>query len=133
MKKENEYESFLKMEHVFFEDVEFKRIGIKNDNKLQLEMKSSVSQRVSDEMYRVSLEISGNKKDEYNFHVAISGYFRFETENENITEQTKHNIITKNSIAILMPYLRSEVSLLTAQPETDCVVLPPFNVEKMLE
>lgn len=35
--------------------------------------------------------------------------------------------------AILMPYLRSEVSLLTAQPETDCVVLPVFNINKMLE
>ena len=32
-----------------------------------------------------------------------------------------------------MPYLRSEVSLLTAQPEVECVVLPPFNINKMME
>ena len=31
-----------------------------------------------------------------------------------------------------MPYLRSQVSLLTAQPEVECVVLPAFNVNAML-
>lgn len=32
-----------------------------------------------------------------------------------------------------MPYMRSQISLLTAQPDTDCVVLPPFNVNEMLD
>ena len=32
-----------------------------------------------------------------------------------------------------MPYLRSELTLLTAQPEPDSVVLPPFNVTKMID
>ncbi len=35
--------------------------------------------------------------------------------------------------AILMPYLRSELTLLTAQPDTDSVVLPPFNINKMFK
>lgn len=39
----------------------------------------------------------------------------------------------KNSVSILMLYLRSEVSLITAQPETECVVLPPFNINEMLK
>ncbi len=42
-------------------------------------------------------------------------------------------MVTKNAIAILMPYLRSEVSLLTAQPGIECVVLPAFNINKILE
>lgn len=32
-----------------------------------------------------------------------------------------------------MPYLRSEVSLLTAQPETESVILPVFNVNNMID
>ena len=32
-----------------------------------------------------------------------------------------------------MPYLRSELTLLTALPDTDSVVLPIFNINKMLE
>lgn len=42
-------------------------------------------------------------------------------------------MITKNTVAILMPYLRSELTLLTAQPEMESVVFPPFNINKMLE
>ena len=42
-------------------------------------------------------------------------------------------LINKNAGAILMPYLRSELTLLTAQPDTDSVVLPIFNINKMLE
>jgi hypothetical protein len=30
-----------------------------------------------------------------------------------------------------MPYIRSEVSLLTAQPETECFVMPVFNINAM--
>lgn len=43
------------------------------------------------------------------------------------------NLINKNAVAIMMPYLRSELTLLTAQPDTDSVVLPPFNINAMLE
>ena len=60
----------------------------------------------------------------------MSGYFSFDVEIEN--KQAQY-LINKNAVAILMPYLRSEVSLLTAKPETECVVLPPFNINKMLE
>ena len=48
-------------------------------------------------------------------------------------EEMKNTLISKNTVAILMPYLRSQVSLLTAQPEVECVVLPAFNINKMLE
>lgn len=41
--------------------------------------------------------------------------------------------MSKNAVAILMPYLRSELTLLTAQPDTESVVLPPFNINKMME
>lgn len=38
-----------------------------------------------------------------------------------------------DTVAILMPYVRSQVSLITAQPEVECVVLPPFNIVEMLK
>lgn len=33
----------------------------------------------------------------------------------------------------MMPYLRNQLSILTAQPETDAVVLPIFNINNMLD
>ena len=38
-----------------------------------------------------------------------------------------------NAIAIMFPYLRSQVSLLTAQPNTPTIVLKPININKFLE
>lgn len=42
-------------------------------------------------------------------------------------------LISKNTVAILMPYMRSELSLLTAQPGMECIVMPPINVNAMME
>ena len=52
---------------------------------------------------------------------------------EDIETDLKNELISKNSVAILMPYLRSEISLLTAQPETETVVLPVFNINRMMD
>ena len=41
-------------------------------------------------------------------------------------------IIQQNAVAIVMPYIRSEISLLTAQPGVDSVVLPSFNIAEMM-
>lgn len=42
------------------------------------------------------------------------------------------SIIQQNAVAIVMPYFRSEVSILTAQPGVESVVLPPFNIIEMM-
>lgn len=52
---------------------------------------------------------------------------------EDLEDKMLQDLINKNAVAILMPYLRSELTLLTAQPDTDSVILPPFNINKMLE
>ena len=58
--------------------------------------------------------------------------FEIETQEE-LDDNVVRNLINKNAVAILMPYLRSELTLLTAQPDTDSVVLPPFNINKMFK
>ena len=42
-------------------------------------------------------------------------------------------LIRQNAVAILFPYLRSQVSLLTTQPGVEPVILPPLNIAKMVE
>ena len=61
--------------------------------------------------------------------VQVSGFFRLDGD----IPFEKDVLLRKNAVAILMPYLRSEVSLLTAQPEMDCVVLPPFNIDALMD
>lgn len=91
-----------------------------------------ISQMQGAEIYRITLIMNGNKPDEYSFEISLTGFFTIEDSQE-ITQRSKDDLISKNAVAILMPYLRSEVSLLTAQPGMECVVLPAFNINKLLE
>lgn len=67
---------------------------------------------------------------EYIFKIVLSGFFEIKNA-ENISD--KETLIHKNAVAIMMPYLRSEVSLLTSQPETNSIVMPIFNINKMIK
>lgn len=124
-------ESVLKLDKIVFDKIEFKRLGFKNDEELELEIQSNISQRNETEVYRVTLLLKGKKPEEYTLEIGLSGFFSIESDGD-VTDDLKNTLITKNSIAILMPYLRSQVSILTAQPEVECVVLPPFNINNML-
>lgn len=80
------------------------------------------------DLYKVTLVLNGTKQDEYNVVISLSGFFKAEGQ---VEDKIVQDLINKNAVAILMPYLRRELTLLTAQPDTDSVVLPPFNINKM--
>ena len=132
MKDNKKIESILKLERMVFDKIEFTRMGFKNDQELELQIQSSILKRQDAKCYKVVLALSGEKPQEYTFNINLSGYFSIETDDD-LTDDLINTLISKNSVAILMPYLRSQVSLLTAQPEVECVVLPAFNINNMLE
>lgn len=118
----------LKLKKMVFDKILFERVGFKNDKELGVEMRVQISENKEDNIYKVSLGINGDKEGEYRFQVQISGFFSVYSDDLNADE----DLINKNAVAILMPYIRSEISLITAQPETECVVLPPFNIENIM-
>lgn len=132
MQNKDNIHSVLKLKNLVFDKIEFKRTGFQNDKELELKIQSNISQRQDAEIYKITLIMNGNKPDEYSFEISLTGFFTIE-DDPNITQELKKDLVSKNAIAILMPYLRSEVSLLTAQPGVECAVLPAFNINKMLE
>lgn len=128
----SDIKSVLKMDKLVFDRISFVRIGFKNDNQLTHSLEASFAKNIKDDMYRVTLVLKGEKKDEYTFEISLTGFFSFSGD-QDASEELKNELISKNTIAIMMPYLRSQVSLLTAQPEVDCVILPPFNINRMME
>lgn len=123
------YNSVLNLKRLVFDKIEFDRKGFKNDEKLKFELQAQIGFD-EDGIYKVTLVLNGAKKDEYDIVISVSGFFRVDGQ---VEDKTAENLITKNAVAILMPYLRSELTLLTAQPNTESVVLPPFNINKMFE
>lgn len=132
MNDNNNIESILKMERLVFDKIEFNRIGFKNNNEIEFQFQAGISQRNDGDIYKVNLIAKGNKKDEYVFEISLTGFFTFES-SDNLNEEFKNNLLSKNAIAILMPYLRSQITLLTSQPEVDTVVLPIFNINNMVK
>lgn len=114
-----------------FNKIEFERKGFKNTKELKFGLQVQIGTS-EDGTYKVTLVLNGAKQDEYDIVISLSGFFKIESEGE-LENKMIQDLINKNAVAILMPYLRSELTLLTAQPDTDSVVLPPFNINKMLE
>lgn len=130
MENNRNLQSVLNLDKLVFDKIEFNRIGFTSNDELELQIQSNVAQRKDENVYRVTLILKGNKPNEYMFEISLTGFFSIE---EDVSDELKDDLISKNSIAILMPYLRSEVSLLTAQPGVECVVLPPFNINNMMK
>ncbi len=127
----NKINSALIMQKLVFDKISFERKGFKNDNELKFELQVQIG-RSEDGDYKVTLTLKGDKAEEYLFEVSLSGFFEIDN-SEALDHKTTQDLINKNAVAILMPYLRSEVTLLTAQPDTESVVLPPFNINRMMD
>lgn len=120
-------ECVLKLNTLVFDEVTFKRLGMQNKNELEVSFSVSIGENISDAtIKKISVRITGEKKDEYTFEIQATGYFVY---NGNVDD----TIIQQNAVAIVMPYIRSEVSILTAQPGIEPVVLPPFNIIEMMK
>ncbi len=117
----------LKLIDLLFDNIDFKRIGRKSDEELQLQFSVNFGTYQEDEsVKKVTVQISGIKEKEYSFRVQASGFFSFEGD-------VGDDIIQQNAVAIVMPYVRSQITLLTAQPGVEPIVLPPFNIVEMLK
>ena len=116
----------LKLNALVFDDITFKRLGMHSDNKLEISFSVSIGTNITDQdIKKVSVKVLGEKREEYSFEVQASGFFSYEGNAED-------SIIQQNAVAIVMPYIRSEVSLLTAQPGVEPVVIPPLNIAEMM-
>lgn len=126
-----EYESNLILQHLVFDEIEFKRLGFKTESEVNYELEIQIGRdHDNQEHYKVTLVLNGKKDKEYIFKIVLSGFFEIKNV-ENISD--KETLVHKNAVAIMMPYLRSEVSLLTSQPETNSIVMPIFNISKMIK
>lgn len=104
------------------------RIGLKSEKEITYDLQIQIGKNNNKEQYKITLNLTGNKEEEYIFKIVVSGFFRIEGKCNG-----DEVLIQKNAVSIIMPYLRTEVSLLTAQPETDTVVLPVFNINAMMD
>lgn len=117
----------LKLNHLLFDEITFQRENFKSQSELKIEFGFNFELREEGD-FVARIRVIGTKENEYKFVVRASGYFNVGEDIEN-----RSAIIQQNAVAIIFPYIRSQISLLTAQPEVDPIVLQPFNIAQMVE
>ena len=87
--------------------------------------------KIDEGVYKSSLSLKMmNEEETVSLEIVVSGIFDFQAELE---QEQKDIIVTKNTVAILFPYLRSQVTLMTAQPDIEPVVIPAININALLK
>lgn len=56
----------------------------------------------------------------------------FKIEKNDIEEASYEQIMKQNTVAIIFPFIRSQISLLTTQPGMPPIILPPMNIAALL-
>jgi preprotein translocase subunit SecB len=132
-----QFESILHMEHIAFDQLTFQRQGFGDkNNKTEFQFEVGIgkekvtaeNREAPNEHYRVTLAVQAVRKTEFTATVRLSGYFAIDKHIDH-----KDILLKQNAVAILFPYVRSEFTLLTSQPETHPIVLPAMNIVEMMK
>lgn len=123
--------SNLKINNLFFSDLMFKRsekVGknITINNSLGVEY-----EEINDNGIVVKIRYEA-KSDDMSINVVsvINGVFEL-INPEELQPEVKDYILKVNTLAILIPYLRSQVVLLTSQPGFNPIQIPVINAESL--
>lgn len=121
--------SALKMDHIVFDRISFVRKGFQDRTSRDISFKARAKvEQDAENQYSVTLFVSAEKQNEYTAEVQITGYCIIDDDHPQ-----KDILLNENAVAILFPYVRAELSLITAQPETDSIVLPTMNISAMFK
>lgn len=125
MKVKSKYESPLVLEKIEIVESSFRKKDESLDGvELGVQVEHSFS-KISDETFEVILITTVSDEDEKVF-VSVKERAIFNTNQENM------DILEKNTIAIMFPYIRSYISIITTQPGMNPIVLPAMNIVAMI-
>jgi len=125
MEVRSKYESPLVLEKIEIVESIFRK---KDESLDGLELGVQVERNLNEidkGIFEVLLETTVSDEEEKVF-VNVKGRAIFSTQQENM------DILEKNTIAIMFPYIRSYISIITTQPGMNPIVLPAMNIVAMV-
>ena len=127
------HQSVLLMKKIYFDKLIFEN----KDNDIssfgdesQLEVGANFEPSEEETILTLISRLSRKREDRIVVvaELSLKGYFALEGNND--IETRKH--FQNNMLAILFPYLRSQFTILTSQPGFEPIVLPPMNINAIL-
>jgi len=126
--------SKLKLSRLFFPSMQFmrKENGCDSSAPLKISVKRLMEPTDHGE-HKITLSVTlADVNDSINIAVSAVGVFFLEDAGK-LPDEQRTAIMRKNTAAIMFPYIRSQISLLTTQPDFPPVVLPPMNIDALIE
>lgn len=127
----------LQMKDLYFSKIEFSQVKDQSNlEPINLKYKYDID-TISDkkDIYSVEKVLSIDISDEngkIDIKIIANGLFCVDCNSIEDSELIQR-LLDNNTIAIMMPYLRSEVTLVTSQPGLTPIILPPVNVIELVE
>ena len=125
MKVRSAYESPLILEKIEITESTFRKKDFSLDElELGVRVEHSV-ENIGEDEYEIVLNTTVSDENE-NVYVNVRGKAIFRTQQKNM------DMLEKNTIAIMFPYIRSYISIITTQPGMPPIVLPAMNIIAMI-
>lgn len=125
MKVKSKYESSLVLEKIEIIESTFRKKSVTlEDLELGVQFEHQLT-KLDQEQYEVFLSTTVSDVNE-TIYVNVKGRSIFSTKHEN------KDLLEKNTIAIMFPYIRSYISSITTQPGMTPIVLPAMNIVAMI-
>lgn len=121
----NSIKSDLKMRDLYFPECSFLREKELKNGELSANLEKNID-KISDHVYDVTLSLEVTKED---MKVKVIAKATFVFEADDYSEEDE--VINVNTVAIMFPFIRSEVTLITSQPGMQPIILPAINTTKM--
>lgn len=119
------YESSLVLEKIEIIESTFRKKSVTlEDLELGVQFEHQLT-KLDQEQYEVFLSTTVSDVNE-TIYVNVKGRSIFSTKQEN------KDLLEKNTIAIMFPYIRSYISSITTQPGMTPIVLPAMNIVAMI-
>ena len=112
--------SDLKMNDLYFSVCSIERDRKVKNGDYKADLQRHISE-TGEHQYDVELRLT-IRKDDLSVLVVAKAHFAYDDREE--------SIVKSNTVAIMFPYIRSQVTLLTTQPGMVPIVLPPINTTK---
>lgn len=122
--------STMQMKEIYIQRSAFERNNSKISGKsLEIEFERGRKQ-LEDSLFQVILNTHiHNTANEFSIDLSVVGIFDVSKVDASMCE----TLLDKNTYAILFPFVRSQVTLLTSQPGMQPIVLPAININSMIE
>ena len=117
--------SSLQMKDFYFSRFSFARDKVIKDGELNVDLQKNIISK-GDHEYNIILTTT-IEKDDMSIELVAEAQFLYESDDYSREE----SIINTNTVAIMFPFIRSQVTLLTSQPGMIPIILPAINTQKL--